>query len=239
VTVAIVAADELGTVVGLPDQIAQRDAATFEVLLNAGGEDGTGGGRAVLGKSPEQQTAAHLARRVFDDGQIEGLGLGPVAGDIVEILGVGRDLLKDAPGGFDVGQVLLALILARAFFEQAVLAPDALQGTMTKGKIELADETTSAEGKQRLAQSDDLFFDGGGSFAGLVMGSAGEFDQAARTLLLITAPPLAHGGNGGLEKTSGGLDASLPSRLHQTQAMIVSVSHLTNQEEVGGGHGGL
>jgi hypothetical protein len=31
----------------------------------------------------------------------------------------------------------------------------------------------------------------------------------------------------------------LSSRLHQTQAMIVGVSHLANQDEVGGGHSGL
>jgi hypothetical protein len=31
----------------------------------------------------------------------------------------------------------------------------------------------------------------------------------------------------------------LSSRLDQTQAVIVSVSHLTNQNEVGGGHSGL
>lgn len=126
VTAAIMAADELGTIVGLPDQVAQRDATTIEVLLDAGGKDGTGGCGTALGKSPEQQTAAHLARGVLDGRQIEGLGLRPVAGNIVEILGVGGDLLKDTPGGLDVGEVLFALILARAFFEQAVLAPDAL-----------------------------------------------------------------------------------------------------------------
>jgi hypothetical protein len=213
-TAAIVAADELGPVVGLPYEIAQRDATAIEVPLNAGGEDGAGSGGAALGKGPEQQTAADLASRVLDDGQIEGLGLGPVARDVVEVLGVGGDLLKDAPGGFDVGEVLFALIFALAFFEQAVLAPDALQRTMAEGKIELPNETTSAEGQQLLAQSDDLFFDGGGSFAGLVMGSAGKFDQTARAVLLITAQPLAYSGNGGLKQTGGGLDASQPSRLH-------------------------
>jgi len=239
VTAAIVAANKLGTVVGLPDQIAQRDAATIEVLLNAGGEDGTGGGGTALGKGPEQQAAADFAGGVFDDGQIEGLGLRPVAGNIVEILGVGGDLLKDAPGGLDVGEVLFALVLARAFFEQAVLAPDALQSTVAEGKIELPNETASPEGEQLLAERDHLLFDVGGSLAGLVMRSTRNLNEAARSLLLITAQPLTHGGNGGLEKTSGGLDAALPTRLHQTQAMIVSVSHLANQEEVGGGHSGL
>src|ERR1700735_3952734 len=87
VTAAIMAADELGTIVGLPDQVAQRDATTIEVLLDAGGKDGTGGCGTALGKSPEQQTAAHLARGVLDGRQIEGLGLRPVAGNIVWILG--------------------------------------------------------------------------------------------------------------------------------------------------------
>ena len=239
VATAIMTADELGAVVGLPDQIAERNAATLEVLLNAGGEDGTGGRGTALGKGPEQQAAAHLAGGVFDGREIEGLGLRPVAGDIVEVFGVGGDLLKDAPGGLDVGEVLFALIFARAFLRQTMLTPNTLQGTMAEGKIELAEETASAESEQLPAQSDDLLFDVGGSFAGLVMRSAGKFDEAARSLLLITAQPFAHGGDGGLEKTSGGLDAALPSRLHQTQTMLVGVSHLANQDEVGGGHSGL
>src|SRR5258708_30820983 len=132
---AIVAADELGTVAGLPDEVAKGDATTIEVLLNAGGKDGAGGRRTALGKGPEQQAAAHLAGGVFDGGEIEGLGLRPVAGDIVEVLGVGGDLLKEAPGGLDVGEVLFTLIFTLPFFKQTLLAPDALQGTMAEGKI--------------------------------------------------------------------------------------------------------
>ena len=76
---------------------------------------------------------------------------------------------------------------------------------MTEGKIDLPNETTSAESKQLLAERDDLRFDGGGSFAGLVMGSAGDFEEAARPLLLIAAQPLAHGGDGGLKRRAVGL----------------------------------
>src|SRR5258708_12296431 len=105
-TAAIMAADELGTVVGLPDQIEQRDAATIEVLLNAGGEDGTGGGGTALGEGPEQQVAAHFAGGVFDRREIEGLGLRPVAGDVVEILRVAGNLLNNAPAGLVVSELL-------------------------------------------------------------------------------------------------------------------------------------
>ena len=113
------------------------------MLLDAGGEQGAGGSRTALGKGEEEQAAAHLAGRVFDDGQIEGLGLGPVVGDIVEVLGVSGDLLEQTPGGFDVGQVLFALILSAAGMEQAVGAPDALQGAVAEGEIKLADEAAS------------------------------------------------------------------------------------------------
>jgi hypothetical protein len=59
---------ELPTVVGLPDQVTERDAVTIQVLLDARSEDGAGGGTALLGKGPEQQTAAHVAGGVLDDG---------------------------------------------------------------------------------------------------------------------------------------------------------------------------
>src|SRR5260370_38146638 len=108
-TGAIMAADAIGTVVGLQDSIGQRDAATIEVLLNAGGEDGAGGGGTALGEGPEQQAAAHFAGGVFDRRESEGLGLRPVAGDVVEILGVGGGLVKNAPGGPDVGTVLFRM----------------------------------------------------------------------------------------------------------------------------------
>jgi hypothetical protein len=222
----------------LPNQIAQRDAATVEMPLNAGGKDGTGGRGTALGKSPEQQAAADIAGGVLDGGEIEGLSLGPVAGDVVEIFGVGRDLLKDAPGGLDVGEVLFALVFALAFVQQTMLAPDAFQSAMAEGEIELADKTASAKGKQLLAQSDDLLLDVGRSFAGLVMRRAGEFDQTARTMLLITAQPLAHGGDGGLEQTSRRLDAMLTSVSDEAQAMIVGVAHFTHQGKVRGRHAG-
>jgi hypothetical protein len=113
---AIVTANELGAMVGLPNQVAERDAAPVQVLLNAGGEDGAGGSRTALGKGPEQQAAAHFASCLFDARQIESLGLRPVARNVVEILGVSGDLLKDAPGGLDMGEVLFALIFAAAVF---------------------------------------------------------------------------------------------------------------------------
>jgi hypothetical protein len=64
---------------------------------------------------------------------VQTLRLGPVARDIVEILGIRADLLEQGPPRFDVREILLALIFPLAFFQQAMLAPDALQGPMADG----------------------------------------------------------------------------------------------------------
>lgn len=66
---------ELSTVVGLPDQIAERDTVAIQMLLNAGSENGARGSAALLRKSPEQQAAADVAGGVLNDGQVEALRL--------------------------------------------------------------------------------------------------------------------------------------------------------------------
>ena len=45
---------ELAAIVGLPDQIAERDAVAIQMLLDAGGEDGAGRGAASFGEGPEE-----------------------------------------------------------------------------------------------------------------------------------------------------------------------------------------
>ncbi len=146
--VAIEAADELAAVVGLPDQVAERNAAALKMLLYAGGKDSAGSGGTALSESPKQQAAAYVAGGVLDGGQSEGLSLGPVVGNIVEIFGIGGDLLKDTPSGLDVGEVLFALVFAPALVQQTVLAPDAFQGAMAEREIELANEAARAESGQ-------------------------------------------------------------------------------------------
>jgi hypothetical protein len=98
------------------------------MLLNARGEDRTGSSAAFFGEGPEQQTAAYFAGGVLDRGQSELLRLRPVARNIVEILGIRADLLKQCPGGFEGREVLLAPIFLLAFFKQSMCAPDTLHG---------------------------------------------------------------------------------------------------------------
>src|SRR5713226_8709754 len=208
------------------------------MALDACGEDFAGRRAAALGKGQEEQPTADIAGGVLHGRESESLRLGPEVRDIAQILGVGGDLLEQPPGRFDRRQVLLALIFHAAFGHQSVGAPDALQCAMAQGQVELADHSTGPEGRQRLAQLDDVVLDLGRGLAGLVMRRTREFDQTRRPVLLIAAEPLADGGDGGGELVGSRLDPALAGRFDQAQAMVVGVSHLTNQIEVGGAHGG-
>jgi len=163
---------ELTAVVGLPDQIAERDAVATQMLLDTRGEDGAGRRTASFGEGPEEQAAAHIARRVLDHGKFQALCLRPVARDIVEIFGVGANLLKQSPACLDVRQVLFTLVFAAALFEQAVHAPDAFECAMADGEIELADQAACTEGVQSFAQLDQLGFGGRRRFVRLMVAGA-------------------------------------------------------------------
>ena len=64
-------------VVGLPEQIAERDAATLQKLLDARGEDRASSGAAFFGESPEPQPAAHFARGYWMTGKRNCCACGP------------------------------------------------------------------------------------------------------------------------------------------------------------------
>src|SRR5450759_4742104 len=80
---------EFAAVVGLPNQIAQRDSITIQMLLNARSENSTGRCAAFFGERPEQQAAANIARGVLNSRQAALLSLRQVVRNIVENLGIG------------------------------------------------------------------------------------------------------------------------------------------------------
>ena len=208
----------------------------MQMLLNASGEHRAGRGAATLGERPEQQPAAHFAGGVLDQRQAEPLGLGPEARNIAEILGVGGDLLEQPPGGFDSGEVLFALVFPAPFADQPVLAPDALNGHVADGQVELALQARGTEGGQLPSESENLLLDLGRGLPRRVMRSAAVFLQARRAVLPVSSPPLTDGEGGGEEEPCGGLDAPLPDGLDQSQAVVVGAFHFTDQIEVAGGH---
>lgn len=74
-------------------------------------------------------------------------------GNIVQVFGVGRDLLEQRPGLFQVGQVLLALVTAMTGLHQPVLVQDALNGHMAERQFPLSLQTLSAKRGQLLSQT--------------------------------------------------------------------------------------
>jgi hypothetical protein len=184
------------------------------VLLNASGENGAGRRRSFLGEGPEQQTAANFPRRVFDQRQVQALGLGPELRNITQILGIGGDLLEQAPGGFDGGQILLALIFLSAFANQSVLAPDALDGHVRNGEIELSFQTGRSKSGQLLAQSQDLLLDLGRSFVWAVAMCTAMLAQPFGPELFETTQPFAHRGHGGGKRSGSRFNPVLTGVLH-------------------------
>jgi hypothetical protein len=124
------------------------------------------------------------------------LSLRPVVRNIVEILGIRADLLKQRPAGLAVREVLFGLIFFLSRFQQAVFAPDALYGHVREGQVEFARQPRRSESGQPAAQRYDLLFDLWSGFERMA-GSATVFLQTGKTMLLITSPPLTNGQRAG------------------------------------------
>src|SRR5207247_1693199 len=101
-----------------------------------------------------------------------------------------------------------------------MLAPDALDGHMTEGKIPLALQALSAEGGELAAQFKHAVGQLARDLVRTRARGTGKLLQALQSLRLMTAEPLAHGGDGGLEGSGGGLD--LPTA---RPSSLVSSSH--------------
>src|SRR5713226_8598947 len=229
---------EFAAVVGLPDQVAQRDSVAIQMLLNTRSEDRAGCGAAFFGEGPQQQPATNIAGGVLNGGQAEMLRLRPVVGNVVEILGIGADLLEQRPASFNMREILLALIFFLSGFEQTVFPPDSLYGHVANGQVELTLDSSGTEGGQFVAQRQYLLFDLGRGFQRMAMRRAALFSQSRGAQLLIAPPPLADGQRAGGEEACGGLDATLLDGFDQPQTMVVSVPfHLTHQIEIASGSG--
>lgn len=127
---------------------------------------------------------------------------------------MGRDLLQEPPSGLDVGQVLLAGILLLAFVDQAVSAPDALDGLVAGCQRELAFQPGGSERGQLASQLNDLALDAPGRFMRAMRRSATVAQQSRRPLLSVPPQPLADPRKGCLEYPRRGFYAVLAGVSH-------------------------
>src|SRR2546428_838750 len=103
---------------------------------------------------------------------------------------------------------------------------------MTEGKIPLALQALSAEGGELAAQFKHAVGQLARDLVRTRARGTGKLLQALQALRLMTAEPLAHGGDGGLEGSGGGLDAVLTGMSDQTEAIVKGILHATNHIEV-------
>jgi hypothetical protein len=126
VVLGLPGAYELGAVVGLPGGAGESDAAGLEVFEDPLGEDRGVGQAEFVGEAEEQQARRHVAGGVLVTGEPAALQADPVLGDVVEVLGVDVDLLKEPPAFFDLAEASLGLVLAPAVATcQVVVSEDA------------------------------------------------------------------------------------------------------------------
>jgi len=123
-------------------------------------------------------------------------------------------LLKQPPGRFHGGQVLFALIFFSAFAKQSVLAPDTLDGHVRNGEIELSFQTGRSEGRQLLAQRQDLLLDLGRGLVWAMPMRTTVFAQPRGPALLKATQPLSHRRYGRGEVPGRGFDPVLTGMLH-------------------------
>src|SRR5690348_4811601 len=159
--------------------------------------------------------------------------------DIVQVLGVGGDLLEQSPGSFERGQILLALIFSPPRVNQAVLAPDAVNGHMAEREIPFAFQALGSEGGQLAAQSHHLLFDFALDLVRAGVRRPRAFLQPPNTLRGMSTHPLAHGPQGGVKLASCGLQAVRAGVVNQAKTMAKRVLHFANPVvvSVGGAHG--
>ena len=128
-------------------------------------------------------------------------------GDVVEILGVGGDLLEQGPGFFHRREVLFLLVLATAGMHQAVLAQDALDGHVAQRQLPFALQAPGAEGGQLTTPFDHPLGQLPDDLVRRGVRGAGEFLQPLQSLRLTPPQPLAHRGDGGVKDPRRRLDA--------------------------------
>jgi len=66
-------------------------------------------------------------------------------GDILQVLGIGRELAKELPGTLDLSKRLLGKVFLLARFEQLMGPEDPSHRVMATGKVELPTEPLGTE----------------------------------------------------------------------------------------------
>ncbi len=106
--------EELRAIVGLPGEAAQIDTVAGQVNGELFGQEGGIGFGEFIGIAREAGAADRFAGGVLEARQSESCHGGPVMGNILEVLGIGRELAKELPVAFDRAELFFGGVLAFA-----------------------------------------------------------------------------------------------------------------------------
>ena len=136
---------ELRSQVGGDDDLVRIDAVVLEVFeetFNA--EGGVGFGEFVT-VGQELGAAGEFTNGVLEAGQAVALHLGPVEGNVGEVLHIHLEAGEGSISGFDGTEVIFTAVAALGRPGQLVGVNDALSGVMAQRQAKFLDEAASAK----------------------------------------------------------------------------------------------
>jgi len=116
----------------------------FEETVDTQGGVGFGEFIAV---GQELGATGEFANGVLETGQAVALHLGPIEGDVGEVLHIHLEARERGIGGFNGPQVVLTLVAALGRSGQVMGINDALGGVMAQRQIKFLDEAASAKAR--------------------------------------------------------------------------------------------
>jgi hypothetical protein len=131
--------------VGSDNGLASIDAMLLEVFEEALDAQGGVGFREFVAVGQELGTTGEFANGVLEAGQAVALHLGPIEGDVGEVLHIHLEAGERGIGGFNGTQVVLTVVSALGWPGQVMGVNDALGGVMAQRQIKFLDEAPSAK----------------------------------------------------------------------------------------------
>lgn len=230
--------EEFRAIVGLPGQAGEVDSVAGQGNGELFGQEGGVGFGEFIGIAAEAGAGDLLAGGVLEARQFESGHRGPIIRNVLEVLGIGRELEEELSVAFDRAELFIGGVLLFARADQLVLAQDPGDGVMTAGQSELVFEALGAEAGL-LAQFDDLALQAGADLVGVSPGSSGPFVEGGKLAWLITAQPLADCVTRTAELAGGRLEAVVTSEGDQLLMQPMSVGEHAIKFKVGAVHAEL
>lgn len=221
---------EFAAQVGGDDDLVGIDAVALEVLEEAMDAEGRIGFGEFVTVGQELRAAGELANGVLEAGQAVVLHLGPIEGNIGEVLHVHLEAGEGGIGGFDGAEVVFTVVAALRGSGELVGVNNALGGIVAQRQAKFFDEAASAKAGGLLAQGDHAVLQGVFGFVRAGLGGAALRAQAGVALVLEAAEPFADGVTEAAEVTRCGFDAFDPGKPDELVAQgkmgIVSANHI-------------